>query len=64
MIDINRPILFIDLLKKQNISSSNDYLHDKTQLRGHGYPLKIFKWRYGEVYAADVIRPFQLVLLQ
>lgn len=64
MIDINKPILFIDLLKKQNISSSNSYLHDKTQLRGYGYPLKIFKWIYGEVYSADVIRPSQLALLQ
>lgn len=63
MIDINKPIKFTDLLKKQNISNSNSYLHDKTPLRGYGYPLKIFKWIYGEVYSADVIRPFQLTLL-
>lgn len=64
MIDINRPIKFIDLLKKQNINCANNYLHDKTLLRGHGYPLKIFKWIYGEVYSADVIRPSQLTLLK
>ena len=64
MINTNRPLKFIDLRKKQNIECANSDLHDKTQLRGHSHPLKIFKWIYGEVYSADVIRPFQLTLLQ
>lgn len=63
MIDTNKPFKFTDLIKRQNINSANEFLHDKTLLRGHGYPIKILTWIYGEAYATDVIRPFKLELL-
>lgn len=63
MIDINKPFKFTDLIKRQNIRRANEYLHDKTLLKGHSHPLKIFKWIYGEEYATDVIRPFKLKLI-
>lgn len=63
MIDINKPFQFTDLIKRQNIIRANEYLHDKTLLQGHSYPLKILTWIYGEEYATDIIRPFKLKLL-
>lgn len=63
MIDINKPFKFTDLIKRQNIKRANECLHDKTLLRAHSYPIKIFKWIYGEEYATDVIRPFKLEVL-
>ena len=63
MIDINKPIQFIDLRKRQNIKHTNGYVHDTTLLQSHGYPLKIFEWIYGRKYDVDIIRPFKLKLL-
>lgn len=63
MIDINKPIQFIDLMKRQNIKHANGYVNDTTLLQSHDYPLKIFEWIYGRKYAVDIIRPFKLKLL-
>ena len=60
MINTNRPLKFIDLLKRQNIKLNNDYLHDITLLKGHSSVLKVFCWIYSEEYAVDIIRPFRL----
>lgn len=64
MIDINKPIQFADLIKRQNIKHTNGYVHNTTLLQSHSYPLKIFKWIYVKTYAVDVIRPFKLKLLE
>lgn len=62
MINTNKQLIFIDLLKRQNIKRANIPLYDKTLLQAYSYPIKIFKWIYGEEYAIDVIRPFRLEL--
>lgn len=64
MININKPIAFTDLRKRQNIRRNNEYLHDKTYIQGYYEPLRIFCYIYGEVFASDVIRPFRLQLIQ
>ena len=63
MIDINTPVKFTDLMKRQNIIHANGYMHNTILLQSHGYPLKIFQWIYGKKYAIDIIRPFKLKLL-
>lgn len=62
MINTNKQLIFIDLLKRQNIKRANDFLCDKKLLQSYNYPIKIFKWIYGKEYAIDVIRPFRLEL--
>lgn len=62
MINTNKQLIFIDLLKRQNIKRANDILYDKTLLQAYNNPIRIFKWIYGEKYAIDVIRPFRLEL--
>lgn len=62
MINTNKKLIFIDLLKRQNIKRANGFLYDKTLLQAYNYPIKIFKWIYEKKYAIDVIRPFRLEL--
>lgn len=62
MINTNKQLIFIDLLKRQNIKRANDFLCDKKLLQSYNYPIKIFEWIYGKAYAIDVIRPFRLEL--
>ncbi len=64
MIDMNKPIVFTDLRKRQNIRRNNECLHDKKCIQGYHKPLRVFCYIYGEVYDSDVIRPFRLQLLQ
>ena len=64
MIDMNKPIAFTDLRKRQNIRRNNECLHDKKYIQGYYKPLRIFCYIYGEVYTSDVIRPFRLQLIQ
>lgn len=62
MINTNKQLIFIDLLKRQNIKRAHGVLYDKTRLQAYNYPIKIFQWIYGKKYAIDVIRPFRLEL--
>lgn len=63
MININKPIAFTDLRKRQNIRCNNEYLHDKKYIQGYHEPLRIFCYIYGEAFDSDVIRPFRLQLI-